>query len=315
MATGTCGRRRTGRRTTGRPPLRRRGAVEDPDGDVRREATFTTGKRRAGSPSESGSTALAPSECDSRAMARTMVPALPCNCQPSRSLPRLGPAAPPTLRLQRQPPSLGWQPGGSRVHEPGERTRHEEEMNVRGLDRRDGSDPAGTGAARKRPRFTRRNVGVFVGLLLLNYLIVSLFFSTEQNACRDSLPADIRRAAASRQRRHRHRGGHHRRGDLREVAALPGRGGDRDDELLDRGAGVRGQAGAGRPARGERRRGHSEADEPRDPALAHSSRLSRAGAAPLRRLVLVHAPRRRRGWRHVQLRPCEGRPVRADVGA
>jgi hypothetical protein len=54
-------------------------------------------------------------------------------------------------------------------------------MNVRGLDRRDGKDPAGTGAARNRLRFTRRNVGVFVGLLLLNYLIVSLFFSTEQN--------------------------------------------------------------------------------------------------------------------------------------
>jgi hypothetical protein len=29
-------------------------------------ATFTTGKRRAGSPSESGSTALAPFECDGR---------------------------------------------------------------------------------------------------------------------------------------------------------------------------------------------------------------------------------------------------------
>ena len=54
-------------------------------------------------------------------------------------------------------------------------------MNVRGLDRGDGKDPAGTGDARNRPRFTWRNVGVFLGLLLLNYLIVSLFFSTEQN--------------------------------------------------------------------------------------------------------------------------------------
>ena len=45
-------------------------------------------------------------------------------------------------------------------------------MNVRGLDRRDGKDPAGTGDTRNRPRFTRRNVGVFLGLLLLNYQIV-----------------------------------------------------------------------------------------------------------------------------------------------
>ena len=57
---------------------------------------------------------------------------------------------------------------------------------TRGGDERERARPArwqgrGTGAARKRPRFTRRNVGVFVGLLLLNYLIVSLFFSTEQN--------------------------------------------------------------------------------------------------------------------------------------
>jgi cell division protease FtsH len=73
--------------------------------------------------------------------------------------------------------AAGWQPS-SRAFE---RTRREEEMNVRGLDRRDGNDPAGTGDARNRPRFTRRNVGVFLGLLLLNYLIVSLFFSTEQN--------------------------------------------------------------------------------------------------------------------------------------
>jgi hypothetical protein len=40
-------------------------------------------------------------------------------------------------------------------------------MRVRGLDRPDGSDPAGTGDARNRPRFTWRNVDVFVGLLLV----------------------------------------------------------------------------------------------------------------------------------------------------
>jgi cell division protease FtsH len=54
-------------------------------------------------------------------------------------------------------------------------------MRVRGLDRPDGSDPAGTRDAKNRPRFTWRNVGVFVGLLLLNYLIVSLFFSVGPN--------------------------------------------------------------------------------------------------------------------------------------
>ncbi len=46
-------------------------------------------------------------------------------------------------------------------------------MTVRGHEHPSSEDPAGTGDAENRPRFIWRNVGVFVGLLLLNYLIVS----------------------------------------------------------------------------------------------------------------------------------------------
>jgi cell division protease FtsH len=50
-------------------------------------------------------------------------------------------------------------------------------MRVEGQQRPSTSDPAGTRDGRNRPRLDWRNVGVFVGLLLLNYVIVSLLFS------------------------------------------------------------------------------------------------------------------------------------------
>jgi cell division protease FtsH len=54
-------------------------------------------------------------------------------------------------------------------------------MTVVGQDRPSTSDPTGTGDGRNRPRFDWRSVGVFVGLLLLNYVIVSLLFSGTPN--------------------------------------------------------------------------------------------------------------------------------------
>jgi cell division protease FtsH len=73
--------------------------------------------------------------------------------------------------------AAAWQPSVRAC----ERTRCEEEMKVDGPERPSASDPARTRDARNRPRFAWRNVGVFVGLLLLNYLIVSLLFSRAPN--------------------------------------------------------------------------------------------------------------------------------------
>jgi cell division protease FtsH len=73
--------------------------------------------------------------------------------------------------------AAGWQPSVRAF----ERTRCEEEMAVEGQDRPSTSDPAGTRDAQNRPRFGWRNVGVFLGLLLVNYLIVSLLFGAAAN--------------------------------------------------------------------------------------------------------------------------------------
>jgi cell division protease FtsH len=54
-------------------------------------------------------------------------------------------------------------------------------MAVEGQDRPSTSDPAGTRDAQNRPRFGWRNVGVFLGLLLVNYLVVSLLFGAAAN--------------------------------------------------------------------------------------------------------------------------------------
>jgi cell division protease FtsH len=54
-------------------------------------------------------------------------------------------------------------------------------MAVEGRQRPDTSDSGRTREAQNRPRFDWRNVGVFVGLLLLNYVIVSLLFSGTPN--------------------------------------------------------------------------------------------------------------------------------------
>jgi cell division protease FtsH len=54
-------------------------------------------------------------------------------------------------------------------------------MAVEGRRRPDTSDSGRTREAQNRPRFDWRNVGVFVGLLLLNYVIVSLLFSGTPN--------------------------------------------------------------------------------------------------------------------------------------
>ena len=86
----------------------------------------------------------------------------------------------------------------------------------------------------------------------------------------------------------------------------------RHDELLDRGARVRGSGGARPTGAGARRRGHRRADGPRDAAVADVPHVRRADAALLRPLVLVHAPRRRRRDGHVLVRALAGEAVRAD---
>ena len=53
-------------------------------------------------------------------------------------------------------------------------------MGVAGEERGSG-DPAGTRDAKNRPRLNWRTVAVFVGLLLLNYVIVSLLFGAAEN--------------------------------------------------------------------------------------------------------------------------------------
>src|SRR5512132_2372833 len=59
--------------------------------------------------------------------------------------------------------------------------RHVEEMNVEPHDPTRTPEPGRKGDGRARQRFGWRNVAVFAGLLLANYLVVSLLFSPASN--------------------------------------------------------------------------------------------------------------------------------------
>ena len=211
-------------------------------------ATFTTGKRRAGSPSESGSTVLAPSECDRpRHGGDDACPR--CHAAASRSLVAAATAARRAADArrrspERQPARARWQRDGSSAGEAPVH-RHEEEMNVEPQDPTSSPEPERKADGKAPQRFGWRNVGVFLGLLLVNYLVVSLLFSAVgESSRRDPVSTDVHRAAPRRKRRDDHCEGPGDRGHVREGRAVSRRGRDRHDELLDRGARVRGSGGA-----------------------------------------------------------------------
>ena len=150
--------------------------------------------------------------------------------------------------------------------------RHEEEMNVRPQDphrysrarakgRRAGAAALRLAQRRRLPRLAARELPGRLAALL----------GGGESSRRDPVSTHVRRAARRRQRRDDHREGPGNRGHVREGGAVSRCGGARDDQLLDRGARVRGSGGARPAGAGARRRGHRGAGGARDAAVADAS--------------------------------------------